>query len=162
MASRMRKRSVWSTASFARCTESRYCTTAMPASTEIRKITTVSSMSVKPARRPVFGIITCIPPGSRPGPGVPGEDRALWALTVHRPLSTGLPLPVLVFRSVEGGAVALGEDVVHVLPAPTGRIRLVLVRPHAPFGRLGHRIDGDTSQELELAAGRVVRHRDPV
>src|SRR6187401_712619 len=54
MASRMRKRSCFSVASFAETTELRYCTRPMAARIEISEITISSSTSVKPAFLPVF------------------------------------------------------------------------------------------------------------
>src|SRR5262245_39407222 len=71
-------------------------------------------------------------------------------------------LPILVFSSVEGGAVERRVDVEHVLPAPACRVRFVLIRPLSPVVLLRHWIDRDAPQELQLAAGRVVLHRHAV
>src|SRR3954469_18967700 len=69
-------------------------------------------------------------------------------------------LPITIFRPVERRAVVGREDVKHVLPAPAGRVGFVLVRATPPFVLVRHRIHGHPPQELELAAGGVVLHRD--
>src|SRR5215218_9889215 len=69
-------------------------------------------------------------------------------------------LPVLVLRPIERSPARRRVDVKHILPAPGGRVRIVLVRPQAPFSRLHHRIDRHAPQELDLASGDVVRRRD--
>src|SRR5262245_54678228 len=71
-------------------------------------------------------------------------------------------LPVLVLRSIEPGPVRRRVDVEHILPAPRGRIGVVLVRSQPPFGRLHHRIDWSPAKELYLAAGDIVRRGDPL
>src|SRR5262245_34765896 len=73
---------------------------------------------------------------------------------------TSFVLPVPVFRAVQRLAVERRVDVEHVLAAPARRVRLVLIRPHAPFGAVGHRIGRNAPQELELPARRVVRGGD--
>src|SRR5258705_2637727 len=69
-------------------------------------------------------------------------------------------LPVTVFGSVERGRAVLRVHVEHVLSAPRRGVRLVLVRPQAPFHAVGHRVDRNPPQVLELPAARVVRHGD--
>src|SRR5438270_13924792 len=59
-------------------------------------------------------------------------------------------LPIRILRAIEPGAVRLGEDVEHVLPAPGARLRIVLRGAHAPIGVPRHRIDGDAPQEADL------------
>src|ERR1043165_8120527 len=66
-------------------------------------------------------------------------------------------LPVMGFRPVKTGAVALRVHVEDVLPTPPRRIGFVLIGPQAPFVRVGHRIDRDPPQVLQLYARRVVR-----
>src|SRR2546428_11751023 len=62
------------------------------------------------------------------------------------------PLPVLVLRAVQSFAGGRGVHVVDVLVSPGGRVGLVLVGAHAPVLRLGHRVEGDAPQELDLLA----------
>src|SRR5215475_11669514 len=50
-------------------------------------------------------------------------------------------LPVRIFRPVEGDTGALAVHIVHVLAAPAGRVRLVLVGAHAPLGVVRHGVD---------------------
>src|SRR5882757_5480374 len=97
----------------------------MAASTEIRNITTISSIIVKPRLERV----------------------------------TGFTLPVLVVGAIEGLAVEGGENVEHVLAAPAGRVRFVLVRAHAPLRAARHRVDRNVPEILELAPRGVVRRR---
>src|SRR5688500_9439201 len=68
-------------------------------------------------------------------------------------------LPVLVFRPIEACSIRGRVDVEYVLAAPRRGIRVVLVRSHPPLGRFGHRVDWNTPEEFELAAGDVVRRR---
>src|SRR6187551_605528 len=68
-------------------------------------------------------------------------------------------LPVLVLRPIEPSSVGSGVHVEHVLPAPGGRVGFVLVRPETPFGGAGHRVDRNSPQETDLAAGDVVGRR---
>src|SRR4029078_7138251 len=65
-------------------------------------------------------------------------------------------LPVTVLRPIQRGTAALRIHVEHVLPAPTRRIRFVLIGPQPPLGVVGHRIARNGAEEFELAAGRVV------
>src|SRR3954464_11522666 len=111
MASRIRNRSVLSVASRAEITELRYCTRPIAARIEISEITISSSTSVNPSLE---------------------RRRATFNI---------VGLPVLVFRAVERLAVGLRVDVEHVAAGPGGRIGFVGVGTHAPFRRVGHRID---------------------
>src|SRR6476620_1161099 len=71
-------------------------------------------------------------------------------------------LPVTIFRSIQCGAVEGGADIENVLPTPVGGIRIVLIGPQGPLRVLRHRINRDTPQKLEFAAGGVVGRRDAV
>src|SRR5262245_52166763 len=70
-----------------------------------------------------------------------------------------IDLPVLVLRTVEPSSIARGVNLEHVLTAPRGRVRAVLVRALAPLAALGHRVDGNATQELQLSTGCIVGHR---
>src|SRR5262245_49164593 len=59
-------------------------------------------------------------------------------------------LPLTVFRPIECGCRRLGEHVEDVLTSPDAGVRLVLIRAHPPLGRVGHRVDRDAAEELEL------------
>src|SRR5438034_10577808 len=115
MASRIRKRSSFSTASREWITLVRYCARPIDASTTIIVSTTSSSMSVNPLS------------------------------------------PVFVLRAIECRPSERRIHVEHVLTAPPGGIRLVLIGPQAPLGAVKHRVERHPSQELELPAGGVVR-----
>src|SRR5947208_13434635 len=70
--------------------------------------------------------------------------------------------PVLVERlAVQRLALRRRVDVVDVLVAPGGGVRLVLERAHPPVLRAGHRIDRDAAQELDLLPQRA-RLLDPL
>src|SRR5688572_9350886 len=118
----MMKSCVLSVASFAEVIEFRYCTSPIVARIMISAITTISSMSVQP------------PSLSR---------RRAWRMTSA---DMGTYLPVLVLRAVERRAFRLGVDVEHVLPAPHLAVRLILVRPLAPVGRIREGIEGNSAE----------------
>src|SRR5262249_33962595 len=78
------------------------------------------------------------------------------SISVNPESSRAAPaLPVTVLRPVEGRALALGEDVVDVGPAPGRAVGLVLVAPHPPLVALGQGIQGDAAQALQLAVERA-------
>src|SRR5687767_2453191 len=67
-----------------------------------------------------------------------------------KPASPARRLPITVFRPVQALALALGIDVVHVAAAPGVAVRVVLVAAQPPHRALGHRVQGDAPQELQL------------
>src|SRR5262245_10332589 len=78
------------------------------------------------------------------------------SMSVNPSSSSAAPaLPVTVLRPVEGRALALGEDVVDVRPAPGRAVGLVLVAPHPPLRALGQGIHGDAAEELQLLVERA-------
>src|SRR5882762_409841 len=105
----------------------------MPARMTISAITIISSMRVNP---------------SNPRTDAPADRRT------REPANH---LPVTIFGSVERGRAALRVHVEHVVSAPRRGVRLVLVRPEAPFHAVGHRVDRNPPQVLELPAARVAR-----
>src|SRR5262245_9225917 len=115
----MLKRSVFSTPSRARVTPPLYCARPIPARTTRTVATTSSSSNVKPRSPPIRS-----------------RDRSV------------AMLPVLVLGAVEGRRIRGRMNVEHVLPAPTRRIGVVLIRPQTPLGGLGHRILGDAAEKL--------------
>src|SRR2546426_10880773 len=71
-----------------------------------------------------------------------------------KPLSSRIS-PVLVVRlAVQRLPLRGGIDVVDVLVAPGGRVRFVLVGAQPPVLRVGHRVDRDAAQELDLLPER--------
>src|SRR5215472_273596 len=125
MALRSTCRSSRSTASRACRMAAWYAGTATAARIMMMAITTISSTSVKPALRLRFV-------------GSPFKF----------PSSTWLP--VGVFRSIEGRALRLGVHVKHALPAIRVGLWIVLHGAHSPLLFAGHRVHGDTPQELHL------------
>src|SRR6476661_987696 len=71
-------------------------------------------------------------------------------------------LPVAVFGAVKCGSLELRVDVEDILPAPSRGVRIVLVRPLSPFGRVRHRIDRYAAQEFKLTPRRIVLDRDAI
>src|SRR3990172_11732374 len=63
-------------------------------------------------------------------------------------------LPLTVFRSIESHGTRLGEHIVDVLASPDAGVGLVLIGAHSPFGGIGHRVDGNPAQELQLLPRR--------
>src|SRR5882762_11777399 len=108
----------------------------MPARMTISAITIISSMRVNP---------------SNPRTDAPADRRT------REPANH---LPVTIFGSVERGRAALRVHVEHVVSAPRRGVRLVLVGPQAPFHAVGHRVDRNPPQVLELPAARVARRAD--
>src|SRR5262247_1495930 len=98
----------------------------------MRDITIISSMSVKPGIRDSSLDRLGTPCGSR---------RA--GFGTRR-------LPVTVFRPVQRSAAAFRIHVEHVLPAPTRRVRFVLIGAQPPLRIVGHRINRDATEEFEL------------
>src|SRR5215208_2749176 len=127
MASRMRKRSVASVASFADITEFRYCTSPIAARIEISEMTMSSSTRVNPTSR---------------------LRRFVGA--------SALALPVPVFGAIERLACCFGIDIEHIAASPCCGVRPVAVGAHPPLRRLRDRIDRDPAQELDLHPRRVV------
>src|SRR4051794_6917061 len=74
----------------------------------------------------------------------------------------GRPLPVLVFRTIERLGVGFRENVEDIAAPPRCGVGSVRVRPHSPLGALGHGIDGNPPEKLELHTGRVVVLGDAV
>src|SRR6185295_4436257 len=136
MASRIRKRSSLSTASFDRCTLFPYTVIPIPARMTMSAMTIIISIRVNPDIR---------------------DGRAGVACS-----SSIYQLPVPVLRAVERLPFALAVHVEDVLPAPARRIGLVLVGAHPPLRLPRHRIDGDAAQELELASRGVAGSRHAV
>src|SRR5437867_9144325 len=65
--------------------------------------------------------------------------------------------PVLVERlAVERLPLRGRVDVIDVLVSPRGGVRIVLIGAHPPVLGLGHRIDRDPAQELDLLPERPV------
>src|SRR5688572_13880426 len=65
-------------------------------------------------------------------------------------------LPVLILRAIERRSSRRRVHVEHILATPRRRIRVVLIRSLAPLRRLGHRVDRNPPEELDLAAGDIV------
>src|SRR5208337_2987768 len=59
-------------------------------------------------------------------------------------------LPLRIGRSIGRFLVRLGVHIEYVLAAPTICCGIVLVAPHAPFGRVGERIVRNAAQQLDL------------
>jgi hypothetical protein len=64
-------------------------------------------------------------------------------------------IQVRVLSAIERLSVRLRVHVEDVAAAPRCRVGPVPVGAHAPLVRLGHRIDGNAPQELQLHTGRV-------
>src|SRR3954471_709743 len=77
------------------------------------------------------------------------------SMSVQPPRPRRARLPVDILRAVEGGTVAPGVDVVNVLAAPAGGIRIVLIGAHAPLLCVRHRVHRDAAQELQLPSAGV-------
>src|SRR5580658_5556200 len=72
------------------------------------------------------------------------------------------PLPFRVRSSICRLVHALGIHIENILAAPTGARRIVLHAPEAPIPRVGHRVERDPAQKLELGIGRLPRPFDAV
>src|SRR5262245_46059054 len=96
----------------------------------MRDITIISSMSVKP------------------GPRDSSLDRLATPCTSRRTGFGIRRLPVTVLRPIQSGPAALRIHVEHVLSAPGGRIRFVLIGPQPPLGVVRHRINRNPAEEF--------------